>query len=385
MLVVKLTKISYVIYFIFTIFTLLLHIVSFIKNVYVVFTENSVSTQIHFIGFQKHCTTNDPGATPTFCTRGEPDVPALIWFSDRIHISIILFVVATISIFMNLLCAAVKFQAEFNRSFCPMPTVTVKLPKNENSGSSLEKNSGDVDCEIPEKHEMLQPIMEKKNSNNMLWILTLTVWSLISFIFDVLGLHFIWPDLETYYQNPDSRPTGFISMMGDYLYIDTGFRLLLLATILTGVNAIMLAANLLFNITHVDQNPYQLKENGYQNYGDAQAFDEPSISYSASTSHYGKKYSTLQKVLPSVRYYEAPRSYQPSQLGINGDSQTNQAVNYYSKQPIHQLPIYAENPTSNYSIRKSKRKSKFTSCKRDSKQNKNVYNTPYETDFATYI
>ena len=79
-----------------------------------------------------------------------------------------------------------------------MPTVTVKLPKNENSGSSLEKNSGDVDCEIPEKHEMLQPIMEKKNSNNMLWILTLTVWSLISFIFDVLGLHFIWPDLETY-------------------------------------------------------------------------------------------------------------------------------------------------------------------------------------------
>ena len=186
------------IYFIFTIFTLLLHIVSFIKNVYVVFTENSVSTQIHFIGFQKHCTTNDPGATPTFCTRGEPDVPALIWFSDRIHISIILFVVATISIFMNLLCAAVKFQAEFNRSFCPMPTVTVKLPKNENSGSSLEKNSGDVDCEIPEKHEMLQPIMEKKNSNNMLWILTLTVWSLISFIFDVLGLHFIWPDLENY-------------------------------------------------------------------------------------------------------------------------------------------------------------------------------------------
>ena len=63
---------------------------------------------------------------------------------------------------------------------------------------------------------------KQESSNNMLWVLTLTVWSLISFIFDVLGLHFIWPDREQYYQDEETRPKDSISMIGDYLYLPKG-------------------------------------------------------------------------------------------------------------------------------------------------------------------
>ena len=200
MLVVKLTRISYVFYFIFTLTSLILHILSFVKNKYVIFWENSVRDQIHHIGFQKLCTTDVKFDEPIFCGTIQDAISGsqssaaqqINRFNSKLQTSLILFIVASVSIFINLLCALVKFQTEFNRTFCPMPRVNVTVPtKPDNNTTTVVDNASLVD-----NNTKLNPsIVEKKNSNNILWILTLTVWSLVSFIFDVLGLHFIWPSL----------------------------------------------------------------------------------------------------------------------------------------------------------------------------------------------